>query len=87
MRSQDIALPFARAKGARMRFRRMYPQTEGALRLHSFYSRFPHFRDIEFDIIGGQDVVVYARRESYELKRACSLYDFALHIEAWRIDA
>lgn len=87
MPREDIALPCDRAKDARMRFRRMYVQTDGALRLHSFYSRFPHFREIEFAIVGGQDVVVYARRESDELKRACSLYDFALHVEAWRIDA
>jgi hypothetical protein len=87
MPSENIAGPFARANGERMRFRRMYAQTKGALRLHRFYSHFPHLREIEFAIVGGQDVVVYARRESDELKRACNLHDFALRVESWRIDA
>jgi hypothetical protein len=43
MPSENIAGPFARANGERMRFRRMYAQTKGALRLHRFYSHFPHY--------------------------------------------
>jgi hypothetical protein len=84
---EEIRLPPARVAPARMRFRRMYAQTEGAIRLHSFYAQFPHLREIEFAIVGGHDVVVYALRESDELKRACGLYDFALRIEGWRVDA
>jgi hypothetical protein len=84
---EEIKLPHARVPPARMRFRRMYAQTEGAIRLHCFYAHFPHLREIEFAIVGGHDVVVYAMRESAELKRACSLYDFALRIEGWRMDA
>ena len=87
MPMEEIVLPRKRGGAARMRFRRMYAQTEGAIRLHSFYARFPHFREIEFAIVGGQDVVVYAGRDSDELRRACSLYDFVLRVEGWRLDA
>jgi hypothetical protein len=65
----------------------MYPQTDGAIRLHRFYASFPHFRGIEFAIVGGEDVVVYARGQNDELKGACALYDFTLRIEGCRKDA
>ena len=62
---------------------RIYKQTEGATRLHSFYACFPKFRDVEFAIRGASDVVIFARQEHAELRGACALFDFRLEIEGF----
>ena len=59
---------------------RIYKQTEGATRLHSFYARFPKFRDVRFVIHGASDVVIFAKQYDPELRGACALFDFRLEI-------
>ena len=60
---------------------RIYKQTEGATRLHSFYAHFPQYREVEFMIRGAIDVVIFAPQENAELRGACDLFDFRLEIE------